>query len=128
MPKINAGKSGKLLWIFLFRMLCATLLCYGSVCAILALIIFKTDANLDYVAYLAIGADAICAFFIAKFSVGNLKNNRTVMSIISVLPCMIYSVVNYCLHPVGIFLFIIRLLIIPSCAVLASFGKKKIKV
>ncbi len=128
MPKFNVGKSGKLLVIYIVKVVFATVICYGAAAALLALIVWKTDMALDNIPYLAIVMDILCPFIIAKISISGIKNSRTVMAVLSVMPALIISVVNGCINPVGTMLFIIRLLLIPSCAVIASFGKKKIKV
>lgn len=128
MPKFNVGKAGKLLVIYIVKVVFATVICYGAAAALLALIVWKTDMNLDNIPYLAIAMDIVCPFIIAKISISGIKNNKTLMALISVLPALIISVINGCINPVGTMLFIIRILLIPCCAVLASFGKKKIKV
>lgn len=128
MPKINVGKTGRLLWKFLFRVVFSTVLCYGGLSALFALIVYKADMDLDMIRYFAVAVDCIGSFFVAKISVRQLKNNRAAMALASVLPVMVCSVVHFCMQPVGAALFVIRLLMIPSCAVLASFSRKKIKV
>lgn len=128
MPKFNIGKSGKLLVVYIFKVIIATVVCYGISAALLAVLVWKTDMDLDNIPYLAIVMDIVCPFIIAKISISGIKNNKTLMAVISVIPAFIISVINGCINPVGTLLFIVRILLIPCCAVLASFGKKKIKV
>lgn len=128
MPKFNIGKSGKILVAFLIKVIFTTAVSYGAFAALLAIIVWKTDMDLDNIPYLAIAMDIVCPFIIAKISINGIKNNKTLMAVISVMPALIISVINGCINPVGTLLFIVRILLIPCCAVLASFGKKKIKV
>lgn len=128
MPKFNIGKSGKILVAFFLKIIIATVVCYGAFSALLALLVWKTDMDLGNIPYLSVAMDIICPFIIAKISVSGIKNNKTLMAVISVFPALIISVINGCINPVGTLLFIVRILLIPSCAVIASFGKKKIKV
>ena len=128
MPKFNIGKSGKILVAFFLKIIITTAVFYGVFAALLALLVWKTDMDLGNIPYLSVAMDIICPFIIAKISVSGIKNNKTLMAVISVFPALIISVINGCINPVGTLLFIVRILLIPSCAVIASFGKKKIKV
>lgn len=128
MPKFNVGKSGMLLAIYVVKVIFATVICYGAAAALLALVVWKTDMDLENIPYLGIAMDIICPFIIAKISVSRIKNNKAVIAVLSVLPALIISIINGIINPIGTLLFVIRILLIPSCAVLASFGKKKIRV
>lgn len=128
MPTINIGKTKKLLIGFLLKLVLSSICSFAVICALFSMLFLKIDLSLDYVPYAMIIVDFICAFLIAKISLIGIRNNKLVMGLISVLPIMIISVVNFCIAGDSAWMLLIKLVLIPTAAMLAAMGKNKIKV
>lgn len=128
MPKVEIGKTKKLLAVYLLRVTAATVCCFGICCAVGALAIYRLDLVLKLIAYICAAIDFLCAFFIAKWALRGMKNSRLPLALFAVLPAMILAVVHYCTLPYGMGLFVLRLLGMPICAVLAAVSKKQVRL
>lgn len=128
MPKVQIGKTKKLLAVYLLRVTAATVCCFGAFCAVGALAVYRLDLDFKLIAYFCAAIDFLCAFLIAKWALRGMKNSRLPLALAAIVPAMLLTVVHYCTAPYDTWLFLLRLLGMPVCAALAAVSKKRVRL
>ncbi len=101
-----------------------SILILSTVCSF---IVLKLDIDLSVLEYIGTGICIISSFFISFVSTSDFKNNFLVLSLISVMPILIYTVVNFCINKTGTVFIIIKLAGILLCALAVSLMRSSKK-
>ncbi len=123
----SSGNTHSLLIKFAVKIVLSTvfsILLLNSVCSF---IVLKLDIDLNVLQYLGAGICIVSSFLISFISTSEFKNNFLVLSMMSVLPLLVYTVVNFCVSRTGAVFIIVKLAGVILCALAVSLirsGKK----
>lgn len=123
----SSGNTHTLLIKFAVKIVLSTvfsILLLNSVCSF---IVLKLDIDLNLLPYLGTGICIVSSFLISFISTSEFKNNFLVLSMMSVLPLLVYTVVNFCVSRTGTVFIIVKLAGVIVCALAVSLirsGKK----
>lgn len=127
MPKITAGNAKGLLIKYAIKIVVSTILSILLLNMACSLIILKLDLNLNILQYVGAGICIISAIIISFVCTSGFKNNYLILSMISVLPLLIFTVINFCFNGSGAAVIIIKISGILISAFIVSLirsGKK----
>lgn len=128
MRKISFINSKGLFVNFLIKIILLSLFSVAVLSALFSFIALKIDLDVQYFPYISIIIIGISSAIISFFSVKSFKNNGLVIGILSVLPLIIYSFVNYLIYKNNISYFFIKLVIaIVLGGVFGCFSIRKTK-
>lgn len=125
MPKINAGDTKKLLIKYLLKVIITSTVTITGLTAVFSLIIFKADIDLSAAEYFSVVAIVIASFIVSYFCISDFKNNLLIMSLISVMPLCIYSIINMCVFSNNSVITLIKIVLILVIALISSLIKSK---
>lgn len=108
MRKISVSSSKGLLLNFIMRVILLSSITVIGLTAIFSLLAFKLDLKEDYFKYISLICISISSIIISYFSVKPFKNNGFIVGIISVIPVIIYSLVNLIVFKNDIVFFLIK--------------------
>ncbi|MGN1201982.1 MAG: hypothetical protein ACI4RF_01695 [Eubacterium sp.] len=127
MPKITSGNIKGLLIKFAVKIAFSSVLSILVLSSAFSFIVLKLDFDLNILQYIGTAICIISAFLISFISTTGFKNNFLMLSMISVLPLLIYTVVNFCFNKTSAVFIIIKLagIIISALAVsIIKSGRK----
>ncbi len=129
MPKISSTDNRALIVRFLIKVLVATAVTLLLFNGLTALILLKTDLSLDYVRYIELFICALSSFIISYLSLTGFNQSYMLISLLSIIPISLYSLVNMLVNKTEIKLFIIKIILyVIFCvisAVIKSFRKRR---
>lgn len=132
MKKISFSGSKGLLFNYIFKAIILSFTSLFTLTAAFSFLSLKLDIDEKYFQYISIAILSISSIIVSYFSVSSFKNNGFVVGIISVLPLVIYSLINMIICENNIVVFLIKLaLVLILAAVCANFSikrRKKIRV
>lgn len=105
----SSGNTHGLLVKYAIKIVLSTLLSILLLSVICSFIVLKLDIDLNVLQYLGTGICIISAFLISFISTSGFKNNFLVLSMMSVLPLLVYTVVNFCVNKVSAVFIIVKL-------------------
>lgn len=123
MPKITTNNAGGLLVKYAVKIILSSLLSILVLNAFCSFIVLKFDIDLVSLQYLGTVICIISSLIISFISLSGFKNNYLVLSMISVLPLLIYTIVNFCIHRTDTVFIIIKIAGIIICAFVVSIFK-----
>lgn len=127
MPKITAGETKGLLIKYVIKIVVSSVISIAILNMLCSFIILKLDLDLNILPYIGTGICIISSIIIAFVSTSGFKNNFLMLSMISVMPLLIYTVVNFCVNKTGTIFIIIRVCAILVCAFAVSLIKSSKK-
>lgn len=124
MPKISifAGTKGLFIKYFVKAIVSSVfivLFCSG----VLSVIVLKLDLDLSFIKYLSIAISIIIGFLVPYISISSFKNNYLPLAILSVIPYIIYLLINMLInnnYTYGIIYIVVTIMISIFTAVLKS--------
>lgn len=127
MPKITTNNAGGLLVKYAVKIIVSTLLSILILSAACSFTVLKFDIDLTSLQYIGTVICIISSLIISFVSLAGFKNNYLVLSMISVLPLLIYTIVNFCINKTDTVFIIIKIagIIISAFAVSIIKSSKK---
>jgi hypothetical protein len=123
MPKISIGSTKGILIKYFIKVFITSILCVLLFSSLSSIIILKLDFDLSIIQYVSCFICIISSVIISLISITEFKNNLFILSIISVIPLLIYTVVNFCVNGGSSLIIIIKI-----CGILiSSFAVSLIK-
>lgn len=127
MPKITSSNTKPLFIKYAVRIVVSTVLSLFLFSAISSFAVLKLDISIDILPYVAAGISILSAILISSISTSGFKNNYLTLSLISILPLLALSIINFCFHRTSSFVIIIKIAGILISAVIVALiksGKK----
>lgn len=123
MPKINSSNMNGLLIKYALKIILSSVLSVLLLNTLCSFAVLKFDLNLEVLRYAGAAICIISAFIISFISISGFKNNYLVLSMISVLPLMIYTIINFCFNKSDAVFIIIKIAGIIIAAFIVSLVK-----
>lgn len=105
MPKITASNTKGLFITYLARIILSTVLSLFIFSSIFSFVTLKFDLDLKVLEYFAVAICTLSSIIISYVSISGFKNNFLILSVISVMPLVIFSIINFCVNKEGGFAF-----------------------
>lgn len=105
MPKINASNTRGLLVTYLVKIIISTVASIFIFSSLFSFISLKLDLDLNVLEYFSVVVCGFSSVIISFISLSGFKNNYFILSVISVLPLMLFSIINFCVNKQGGFAF-----------------------
>lgn len=127
MPKITSNNINGILIKYGVKIALSTIFCIMMLNAVSSFFIMKFDINLSVLPYIGIAVCIISSIFIPFISLSGFKNNYLVLSMLSVIPLMIYCTINFCIYKTSAVFIIIKIagIIVSAFAVSLIKSSKK---
>lgn len=116
MPKITTNNAGGILVKYAVKIILSSVLSILILNALCSFAVLKLDLDLSVLQYLGAAICVISGLIISSISLTGFKNNYLVLSIISVLPLLIYTIINFCINRTDTVFIIIKIAGIIICA------------
>ncbi|MGN1123005.1 MAG: hypothetical protein ACI4RR_01575 [Eubacterium sp.] len=127
MPKISSFNLNSLFIKYAVKIAVSTVVSVILLNAIISFILLKLDIDLSVCRYCGVFVCAVSSFIISYFSVGGFKNNLVPLAFVSVLPLMIFTLINHFVNNGEAVILIIKLFLIILSAFLSSVFSLKRK-
>lgn len=127
MPKITTNNAGGLLAKYAVKIILSSLLSILILNALCSFLVLKFDFDLSVLQYLGTAICIISGLIISSISLTGFKNNYLVLAMISVLPLLIYTIINFCINQTDTVFIIIKVAGIIICAFAVSVFKSSKK-
>ncbi|MDE5984727.1 MAG: hypothetical protein K2H13_05685, partial [Eubacterium sp.] len=98
MPKITTNNAGGLLVKYAVKIVISSVLSILVLNSLCSFVVLKFDIDLAVLQYAGTAICVISALIITFISLSGFKNNFLILSMISVLPLLIYTIVNFCIN------------------------------
>lgn len=105
MPKITTSNTKGLFIAYLIKIILSTVLSLFIFSSIFSFVTLKFDLDLKVIEYFSVAICAISSLIISYISISGFKNNYLLLSVISVMPLVIFSIINFCVNKQGGFAF-----------------------
>lgn len=105
MPKITTSNTKGLFIAYLIKIILSTVLSLFVFSSIFSFVTLKLDLDLKVIEYFSVAICAISSLVISYISISGFKNNYLILSVISVMPLVIFSIINFCVNKQGGFAF-----------------------
>lgn len=96
MPKITASNTKGLLTAYIIKIILSTVFSLFLFLSLFSFITLKLDIDLKALEYFSIAICGLSSLIICIVSTTGFKNNYLALSLISVLPLAVFSVINFC--------------------------------
>lgn len=123
MPKISVTDSKGLLFKYLIKIICSSILSVALLSSITSFILLKLDLDLSGIGVISAVITIISAVIVSSISITQFKNNLLMLSCISVTPLAIFVFINYLVNNTNSIILIVKLLGIFLSAIIVSFIK-----
>ncbi len=120
MPKISSFNLNNLFIKYAIKIAVSTVASIVILNSVISLILLKLDIDLSVCKYCGIIVCTISAFVISYFSVGGFKNNLMPLAMVSVLPLIIFTLINHFVNNGESVILLIKLALIVVSAFLSS--------
>lgn len=120
MVRITANNVNHLLIKFIIKILFSTVISVTVFSSVSSFILLKLDADLGTAKYVGLAVVILSAFIISNISIRGFKNNLLVMSLFSVLPLAIFSIINFCVNKTDPVYVIIKVIAVFAVAFISS--------
>ncbi len=128
MPKISSLNAKSVIFKFIIKSILLTLVTVVLSSALFSLIFLKFDIDLDYIKYCDYIICTVSSFIVPYFCLKSFKNNISILSFLSIIPLVIFSLVNFLVFNKSFVQFFISFAIIIAVSFLTgviSAGKRK---
>lgn len=109
MPKISSTANKSLFIKFALKSILSTAVLMLSLCALSSVIFLKLDLDLKYQEYFAYVICGVVSFITSYISLSDFKNNYLLVSIISVVPLILFSLINGIVNRTSFLLILAKL-------------------
>ena len=120
MVRITANNVNHLLIKFIIKILLSTVISVTVFSSVSSFILLKLDADLGAAKYVGLAVVILSTFIISNISIRGFKNNLLVMSLFSVLPLAIFSIINFCVNKTDPVYVIIKVIAVFAVAFISS--------
>ncbi|MGN0528464.1 MAG: DUF3792 family protein [Eubacterium sp.] len=125
MSKIKAVGSNKLLYSFVLKSVISSVLSVLLGIILFSVLIYKLDISLDLSQISGVVIVLFSSVIVAYISVGSIKNNGSLMGIISEIPIMFYVLVNLIFSNTSLVMFIVKIVVCLLSGLLVGFARTK---
>lgn len=123
MPKISSTANKSLFIKFAVKSILSTVILILALSALSSLIILKLDIDMKYEQYFAYIICALTSFVTSYISLSDFKNNYLLVSVISILPLILFSFVNGVINKTSFLLILAKIGIEILSALLSAVTK-----
>lgn len=123
MPKISSTANKSLFIKFLFKSVLTAIILIPALTALSTFIILKLDIDMKYEQYFSYVICALTAFAVSYISLSDFKNNYLLVSVISILPLMLFSIINGIINKTSFLMLLTKIGIEILSALLAAVTK-----
>lgn len=128
MPKITSSNTKNLFISYLLKIILSSVVTVFLFSSLFSFITLKLDLDLKVLEYFAVAICSISAIIISYISISGFKNNFLILSVISVMPLSIFSIINFCVNGQGSFAFeIVKIAVIFVFAMCVAIFKSSRK-
>lgn len=120
MVRITANNVNSLLIKFIIKIVLSTAVSVTVLSSLASFILLKLDLDLSAAKYIGVAVTILSAFIISNISISGFKNNLLVMSLFSVLPLAVFSIINFCVNKTEPVYVIIKVIAIFAIALISS--------
>lgn len=124
MPKIKSNAGG-IIAKYAVKVILSTAASVLLLCGVMSFILLKLDIDLNAAKYISVGICFISALTVSYFSLGGFKNNMLPLSLLSVVPLLLLSIINFCINKGDGVIIAVKAVLIIAAAVLSSFMRIK---
>lgn len=125
MPKINSTNAKSLIIKYLLKIFVSTVVSVLVLNSVFTVVILKLDIDLNICKYAGIVICLITSLIVSYISISGFKNNILPLSFISIIPFLIFVVVNFCFHGGDAAIIIIKIVVILASAFISSLLRIK---
>lgn len=128
MPKISSMNAKSVIIKFVLKSLFLTIVVTVLLSALFSFVFLKADLDLEYIKYCGYIICAVTAFAVPYFCLKSFKNNISILSFISIIPLVIFSLINFLIFNKSFVQFFISFAIIIAVSFLTgvlSAGKRR---
>ena len=123
MPKISASNIKGLLINYAIRIVLTTVLSIFVQSLLFSFIVLQFDIDLELLKYFGVIITILSSIIISYVSTIGFKNNVMLLSVISVIPLLILSIINFAVNNGSTTAILIKILGIILCSILVSVIK-----
>ncbi len=123
MPKITSSNTKPLFIKYVLKIFLSTIISVFVLCSLSSLIVLKTDISLDILPYIAAVITILSSVIITIISVKGFKNNYLPLSLISVFPLLIFTIVNFYFNKTNSIIILIKIAGIILSAIIVALIK-----
>lgn len=105
MPKITSSNTKHLFLNYVIKIVFSSLISVFILTTVFSFITLKLDLDLKILEYFSVAICAISSIIISYVSISGFKNNFLVLSVLSVFPLVVFSIINFCANKQGSFAF-----------------------
>lgn len=123
--KVNMIGSKSVFIKYIVKIILLSAISILSISSILSLILLKLDLSLDFAVYCSVIVTSFSSILISYFSVSSFSNNGAVLGILSIVPLLIYSLINTLIYTNDWIILLIKIVLM--IIISAVFGNLSIK-
>lgn len=123
MPKISTTNNKSLFFKFTVKSIMISFLSVALLSVTVSAVILKLDIDLDCLNYISIAICGVTAFITPLFTNSDFKNNFLLLSIVSILPLILFSFINGIVHKNAFIFIIIKIAVEIVMAVFSAIIK-----
>lgn len=123
MPKISASNIKGLLINYAVRTVLTTVLSVFVQSLLFSFIVLQFDIDLELLKYFGVIITILSSIIISYVSTIGFKNNVMLLSVISVIPLLLLSIINFAVNNGSTTAILIKILGIILCSILVSVIK-----
>lgn len=123
MPKISASNIKGLLINYAVRIVLTTVLSIFVQSLLFSFIVLQFDIDLELLKYFGVIITILSSIIISFVSTIGFKNNVMLLSVISVIPLLLLSIINFAVNNGSTTAILIKILGIILCSILVSVIK-----
>lgn len=128
MTKINSLNAKGLLLKYVAKIILSSVLSVIILNSLFSVVFLKLDLDLSLCKYIGIAIVFISALIISYISTGGFKNNILPLSLISVLPFLLFIIINFSIGRGDIKIMMIKIVVTAVSALISSLLRlKKLK-
>lgn len=120
MPKISSANAKSLLIKYIIKILLSSFFSVLLLSAAVSFAVLKLDIDTDVLKYASVVICGVSGFITAFISTLDFKNNLIVLSLVSVLPLLIFCVANFVANGTQTIFILIKIVVIIAAAVIVS--------
>ncbi len=128
MPKIYSNNAKPLILKYVLKIVFSSVISVILLNVIFSFIFLKLDIDLKYSDYVSVIICAVSSVIISMLSVSGFKNNFLLLCILSVLPLLIFVIINFCVNGSNPVLIIVKIASIIVCAFICAIVKSRQKL
>lgn len=105
MPKITSSNTKSLFVSYIVKIIISSVISIFVLATVFSFITLKLDLDLKALEYFSVAICALSSVIISYVSISGFKNNFLLLSLLSVFPLAVFSIINFCVSGQGSFAF-----------------------